>query len=230
MAIPRNQYLDDNNPAFNNPPATNNAPTNQPTQWGYDRKEAVSFDVWQTEMAFDRLDGQPRNTAARNTPDAQYWYDNYVNQWNSGDAVKRHALDQQHGFFGGNLLDQTPAIPETNEAPPAQMSPPTPPPPQPTPALDPQPEDISPEPEEEDTNIGSDLTPEDNSTTVDTEKDTERSQDEDTNVDDDSLLTVRDVTPEDEVVDPITGTRYSTPEAARRAGITNWVWASDYTG
>jgi len=228
MPIPRNQYLDENNPAFNNPPATNNAPANKPTQWGYDRKEAVSFDVWQTELAFDRLDGSARETKARNSSDAQYWYDNYVKEWNSGDAVKRHALDQQHGFFGGNLLDQTPAIPETNEAPPAQMSPP--PPEQPTPALDPQPDDISPEPEEEDSNIGSDLTPEDDSTTVDTEKDTERSQDEDTNVDDDSLLTVRDVTPEDEVVDPITGTRYSTPEAARRAGITNWVWASDYTG
>jgi len=226
MATPVNRFLDENNPVLNNPTSNSNTPATPTTQWGYDRNEAVTFDVWQTELAFDRLDGSQRETKARNSSDARYWYDNYVKQWNSGDAVKRHALDQQHGFFGGNLLDQTPAIPETNEAPPAQMSPP----PEQPPILDPQPEDISPEPDEEDTNIGSDLTPEDDSTTVDTEKDTERSQDEDTNVDDDSLLTVRDVTPEDEVVDPITGTRYSTPEAARRAGITNWVWASDYNG
>lgn len=227
----------------------NNQPEKPKDPFVYDRTEAVSADVWRTQLAFDRDGtGNNRETQARNSGDWQHWYNNYVNAWNNASASERYAIDQQHGFFGGTLSEavvETPPPPPPPE-PTAEPRAEAPPPPPPNSVSPPEPEEISPEPEPTSTNAGSDLTPEDNTTVIDSElvdvddesETTETltaevnalSQDTETNVEDDSLLTVRDVTPQDEVVDPATGTRYPSPADARRAGITNWVWARDYNG
>lgn len=223
------------NPDNNPDSGANQAPAqNANSPFVYDRVAPVSQDVWKAELAFDRLDGSERETKARNSNDWEHWYNNYVNQWTNADAATRYAIDQQHGFYGGLLTDNTPAPVEEGGGGGGETKPPKPPKP-PKPIADPDPEDISPDPQDESTNDGSDMTPEDNETAIDSElidedRDEELSQDPDTNVEDDSLLTVRDVTPQDEVVDPATGRRYPTPADARRAGITNWVYAHDYTG
>ncbi len=58
----------------------------------------VSWERWQNELAFDRMNGQPRETAARNE---RKWYDNYVQTWNGSDENTRNLIDIQHGFSGG---------------------------------------------------------------------------------------------------------------------------------
>lgn len=210
----------------------------------YDRGSAVSFETWQRDLAFERTPGAERETIAR-TRDAREAYDNYVSVWNQSDAETRYSIDQQHGFFGGNLLDPPKPPPPPAPAPsPTKPKPPEPPRDSTNP---PPPEVISPPPTASpggpnpdgppSTTEGSDQTPETSETTTDQELEddpndgtNDPSQDAETNNENDSVLTVRDTTPEDEVVDPATGTRYPTPSDARRAGITNWVYAYDYTG
>lgn len=203
----------------------------------YSKDSAVSFETWQTELAFDRLNGKPRETKARNSSDARYWYDNYVEAWNNAANVEvQHALDQQHGFFGGELYDE----PEPTVAPPSEPTVAPPPPEVVDPVIEPTPEDISPEPDDDSTNDGADNTPEDNEIIDDElddlddpetpEDESAPSQDPQENNEDDTVLTVRDLTPDDSVVDPKTGKRYASPEDARKAGITDWVWAKDYEG
>jgi len=209
------------------------APSGNVDNWG--GGSAVTWETWQRQMAFDRGNGNI-DTTARNSGDARYWYDNYVNAWNSGDEGLRNAIDVQHGFA---IHQEAPPPPVVAPPPPAAPPPPTAPPPDIVdPPLDPEPPEISPPPP---VNDDPDQTPpsndviddeehEDDPETPEDESNPPPSQDEDTNDEIDTTLTIRDTTPEDEVVDPATGRRYATPESARRAGITNWVWASDYTG
>jgi hypothetical protein len=192
----------------------------------WDGTTAVSWETWQSQLAFAREAGAPRETKARSSEDARYWYDNYVTQWNAASVEGRNALDEQHSFA---LVPEVAATAPSGgggggggggSAPPKDVVDPI--------VSDPV---ISPV-DGDDTNEGSDMTPEDNDI-IDEELDdavVDPSQDKDENDENDTVLTVRDVTPEDAVVDPATGQRYATPEAARQAGITNWVWASDYTG
>ena len=225
MAAAEAQRLGLENGAQNQPPPP-------PDNRTYDRDTAVSFETWQNELAFERTPGGERETKARNSGDARYWYDNYVKTWNNADAATRYSIDQQHGFFGGTLAEPPKASAPSAGEPSAPAS--TPPPAPRNSTNPPKPEDISPTPDPTSTNDGSDQTPEDDSTVIDTElvdtdpEQAEPSQDPDTNDQDDSLLTVRDVTPQDEVVDPATGRRYPTPADARRAGISNWVYAYEY--
>lgn len=213
--------------------SASSTPAKKPDGSTYNRVKPVTFEVWQTDLAFDRGNGAPRETIAR-TKDAVTAYDNYVSVWNSSTQNTRFAIDQQHGFFGGemSLAQEAEAAAETT---PAVVSLPTPPPVV-DPLPDPDPTEISPKPEEDSTNQGGDKTPTDGNAADDELVDVEEkeemdpSQETSENDEDDSLLTVRDVTPSNEVIDPLTGEVYPSPQDARLAGITNWVWLSDYKG
>jgi hypothetical protein len=198
---------------------------------------AVDFTTWQRQMAFDRDGtGNNRETVARSGKDARAAYDNYVNVWNSGSADLRNAVDIQHGFAvraeepapapvggggGGSAPDASPYTDQIEEA--ADVDPD-----EITPPGDGLEDTVEVDPSDEDT-------AEDDATTIkavdevsiDTVIDRTPYYDE---VEEARVLNnfVPD-TPENQVKDPVTGQLFANSAAARKAGITNWVYADDYS-
>ena len=68
----------------------------------------ASRERWQNELAFDPLTGAPRSSAASGS---DYWYNNYVQEYNKADDATRRMINDQHGFYAS-----TPA-PSGNHAP-----------------------------------------------------------------------------------------------------------------
>ena len=207
---------------------------NEPVD-NWNGESAVSWETWKTQMAFDRDGtGNNRETGGRYTDDARYWYDNYVKTWNGGNSELRNAVDIQHGFavkaeepapapVGGGGGSETDASVHTDPI---------------KDAADVDKDEITPPGDGlEDTvevDPGDEETPEDDATTiksvdevsVDTVIDRTPYYDE---VEEARVLNnfVPD-TPENQVKDPATGQLFANSAAARKAGITNWVYADGY--